>query len=170
MRLVHWSADIVTEVHGKWQVNHTFKPMGFWVSDESRGMESWRRWARDNGFRRYAFRYEYEVMLSPKAKILYLRNHEDIDKFSVKYGYDLLEVSHIQRSRPYIDAIDWKRVAKKYHGIVITPYIYSQRLGTNMWYYPWDCASGCIWNARAIESIRMVREHPRHRINLMRGS
>lgn len=182
MKLIHWSADIVTQVHGRRQeslfdqakpdrerkrMSPLGKPHGFWLSDESRGAHGWKAWCKAEGFRPYSLRYEHEVKLSPKAKILYLRTAKDIDEFADKYGSSLMVL--LGHERPgdderlyggrYIDVIDWKRVAKKYHGIIITPYIWEQRLGRHMWYYGWDCASGCIWNARAIESITMVREY-----------
>jgi len=181
MRLVHWSSDIVTEVHGRRQEplfeqtkpdaqrkrrSGFGKPAGFWVSDEARGVHGWRAWCRAEGFRSYAMRYEHEVELADDAKILYLRTAEDIDKFAGKYGHHLMELLGRSSSMDediwggkYIDMIDWHRVAKKYHGIIITPYQWSQRLGRHMWYYGWDCASGCIWNRRAIKSITMVKEH-----------
>jgi hypothetical protein len=50
--------------------------------------------------------------------------------------------------------IDWYRVAEQYDGIIITPYIYERRLTEyTTWYYSWDCASGCIWNGKAIANI-----------------
>jgi len=53
-----------------------------------------------------------------------------------------------------IDFIDWKKVAKEYNGIEIWPYQW--KCGHDpkcFWYYSWDCASGCIWNARIIEKV-----------------
>lgn len=176
MRLVHYSADIVTKVHGHRQSNPLDpknrssalpgKPKGFWLSDDDE--HGWRQWCKSEGFRTYSLRYEHEVKLSPKARILYLRTAKDIDDFAAKYGFSLLDRLDKAAGRPTfserygrdasIDGIDWHRLTRKYHGIVITPYIWEQRLGKHMWYYTWDCASGCIWNARAIESITMVKE------------
>jgi len=179
MKLRHYSWRIVTEVHGEHQTNgnslnpkklgHSLssKPNGFWVSDETRGAYGWRSWCRDERFRSFAMRYEHEVILSPNAKILYLRSPEDIDRFTKRYGYDNLSRLTYKDGTPLLpnrtwqrfDAIDWHRVAKRYHGIIITPYQWSRRLdGGANWYYTWDCASGCIWNRRAIQSIEMIRE------------
>jgi hypothetical protein len=181
VKLRHFSADIVTQVHGRRQ-ERLFdqtkpdagrkrragfgKPSGFWVSDETRGVHGWRAWCTSERFRSYAMRYEHEVVLSPNARILYLRTAKDIDAFADKYGHSLMtllgkrdEDREIEIwGGKHIDIIDWHRVAKKYHGIIITPYIWSQRLGRHMWYYGWDCASGVIWNARAIESVTMIKE------------
>jgi hypothetical protein len=48
--------------------------------------------------------------------------------------------------------IDWQRVAEQHQGIIITPYQWECRYSID-WYYIWDCASGCIWDPDAIESI-----------------
>ncbi|QBI98814.1 hypothetical protein SEA_BOBBY_184 [Mycobacterium phage Bobby] len=50
------------------------------------------------------------------------------------------------------DWIDWGKVAADYGGIIIAPYQWSRRMDPH-WYYTWDCASGCIWNLEAIESL-----------------
>lgn len=177
MKLVHYSHKIVTEVKGRTQnpskqrrykVAGPGKPFGFWVSDEGRNsVKSWKRWCIEQNFSKWSLRYKHEVTLSPDAKILYLRSHEDIDAFGKKYAdnnspeqqaIDEVAAKHHFSGGRHIITIDWKRVAKKYHGIIITPYIWSQRLGDNYWYHGWDCASGVIWNARAIQSIEMVQE------------
>lgn len=171
MRLVHWSADIVTEVHGRYQVKSEVdkkrkggvgKPLGFWLSVEDRGAHGWRAWCRSERFKAYGFRYEHEIKLVENAKILYLRTPEDIDWFTDEYRDQNSRtnaiIAHIGDKPDTMD-IDWHRVAKKYHGIIITPYQWERRLGMSCtWYYGWDCASGCIWNKRAIKSVTMVKE------------
>ena len=51
-----------------------------------------------------------------------------------------------EESRP-----DWAKVASHYDGIEICPYIESRRNMT--WYYGWDVASGCVWNASGIKEL-----------------
>ncbi len=179
MKLVHWSADIVTTVRGRRQYDpiedggdrrgRADKPNGFWVSDEERGAHGWRKY---NDFRRYAMRYRHEVELVPNAKILYIHTAEELRAFTDKYGYSLIDRLE-KRKHPtppmpgmiwepskMIDGIYWRKLTRKYHGIIITPYIWSQRLEfSTQWYYSWDCASGCIWNPRAIASVKMVKEY-----------
>lgn len=174
MKLRHFSHKIVTDVRGSRQVAKHYlgfgpKPKGFWISDESD--HGWYKWSTGENFRRFSLRFEHEIVLSDKAKILYLRSAKDIDDFADKYqSTHPMSANSIVRNAQrrmedrrvfggdYVYDIDWKRVSQKYHGIIITPYIWEQRLGRHMWYYGWDCASGCIWNARAIESITMIRE------------
>lgn len=52
--------------------------------------------------------------------------------------------------------IDWPKVAKRYGGIEITPYIYKARM-THLWYYGWDVASGCVWLASAVQNIKLLK-------------
>jgi hypothetical protein len=173
MRLVHYSSEIVTSVRGRRQANplahpenvsrsRSDKPNGFWLSDESRGAYGWRSWCKDNQFRSFAMRYEHEIELVPDARILYIRTAEELRKFTEKYGYSLITEICKGRGDPYVshfvDSIKWWKLTRRYHGIIITPYIWEERLGDLQWYYSWDCASGCIWNPRAIASIRVVRE------------
>jgi len=47
------------------------------------------------------------------------------------------------------DMINWEEVSKNWEGIEIVPYIWTARNILN-WYYPWDVASGCIWNLDGI--------------------
>lgn len=51
------------------------------------------------------------------------------------------------------DHINWPMVADRYQGIVIAPYLWSRRMDGGLWYYGWDCASGCIWDAAAVASV-----------------
>ena len=70
-----------------------------------------------------------------------------LDRFTAEYG----------DNERYCRMIQWDRVAERYQGIVITPYIWSRRLEPEThWYYPWDCASGCIWDGEAVESITVL--------------
>jgi hypothetical protein len=52
--------------------------------------------------------------------------------------------------------IDWLRVAQKSAGIIIAPYIWERRLHLP-WYYGWDCASGCVWDAAAVLSVKRLK-------------
>ena len=54
--------------------------------------------------------------------------------------------------------IDWPKVAERYDGIIIAPYQWSRRLDGPMWYYGWDCASGCVWRARAVLELKSMEE------------
>lgn len=71
---------------------------------------------------------------------------EEIDSFTHRYGIPGFFGSPM---------INWPAVAIEYQGVIVAPYSWERR---NSWYYPWDCASGCIWDAAAIESITVDQE------------
>jgi hypothetical protein len=137
--LVDRSAELV--VH--------FKPSGLWVSVE--GKDDWEDWCRAEGFQLDALRCRSEVVLRPKARILWVRAVKGIDGLTRELGRALCPGGD-----PSL-GIDWPQLGEKYDGIIIAPYQWCRRLhmGT-AWYYSWDCASGCIWRPRAIESVRAL--------------
>lgn len=119
-----------------------FKPRGLWVSVD--GEDDWPTWcaAEEYGIGPHRF----VVTLTDTADILHLATPEQIRDFGREYGGD------------YYD-IDWTRVAEKHQGIIIAPYQWSLRLAHEVaWYYPWDAASGCIWDATAIAAVRLATE------------
>jgi hypothetical protein len=153
MRLVHFSAEplgeivsIPQELRGKGM----FKPIGLWVSVEGIG-DGWREWCEAEHFALDRLTVETEIILAPKARILRLSSPDDIDAFSEEWRGP---------PRPYLDGsmlIDWPRLAENYQGIIIAPYIWERRLSDDCrWYYAWDCASGCIWDADAIAEARQL--------------
>lgn len=90
-----------------------------------------------------------EIVLSPTANILRLASGEDLDAFTEEYGFDPYSMRG-----GFIHDIRWPDIAAKYQGIIIAPYIWSRRMTNHtFWYYGWDCASGCIWEANAIEKL-----------------
>lgn len=147
-----------------------FKPWGLWVS--VKGKDDWPWWCEAENFRLDQLAIRTIVHLAKDANIKLITSGPEIEAFTAEYGYDVLEgkggnyplrgkIEHIQ--------IDWQRVAKEYDGIIIAPYLWSHRLawrqedGENVhrvsnWYYGWDCASGCIWNAKAIARFEEMED------------
>jgi len=120
------------------------KPNGLWFSDEG-AEESWLWWCKGEKFGLERFKFANELLID-FSNVLCLKNINDLLQFSDKYSiFDpLLEMN----------AIDWTSVASRYVGIMITPYQWDLRFDKKVeWYYPWDCASGCIWNKTAIHRI-----------------
>lgn len=124
------------------------KPRGFWVSDETCKV-GWREWCLVESFGLGSLTHVHDVRLKPSASVLRLSGGVELDAFTDQYGAELCSGSSIY--------IDWRLVAKDAQGIIITPYIWSRRLDgrSSGWYYSWDCASGCIWDADAIESVAL---------------
>lgn len=148
MRLVHYGAKPLGKIRDTKQGRREelfFKPRGLWVSDDA-CEHNWRWWCEAEDFRVDQLACAQEVTLMPGANVLFLRSVQDIDAFDAEY---VVPGTGFARSYP-----DWLRVAKNHDGIIITPYQWERRLCDKaQWYYSWDCASGCIWNKRAIAAI-----------------
>lgn len=153
-RLIHYSTSYLSEVRSCRQDprRNIGKPNGLWVSVE--GEDDWANWCKDNDFG--CLDYATEVVLRQSANVLRLSSACDLDEFHAKHSY----VAH----RYGVDLgnrtdIDWTAIAKSYDGIIIAPYVWSRRLNFDKsgcvsdWYYGWDCSSGCIWNASAVDRL-----------------
>lgn len=150
-QLVHYSGSPVSQVLSVEQEDHPhFKPRGFWLSVDGND-DGWKEWCEGERFAPAKLTHIHDVILFAKANILRLKNSADILAFDAEYKSELAQgISYF--------SIDWKTVARKYQGIIIAPYVWEQRLSLDaQWYYAWDCASGCIWDADAIESITLRR-------------
>lgn len=128
------------------------KPDGLWVSVEEEGGFGWKEWCEGEDWGLLGLRYRSEIVLAADANVLRLSSAHDIDEFSARFRGSSAETN-------YMRGIDWKLVADAYSGIIIAPYIWERRLheGTS-WYYGWDCASGCIWDAAAVAEIRRLED------------
>lgn len=174
MRLVHFSGEPVAAPRSTDRATQPdpnerdlhFKPRGLWVSDEDTDAEiGWLEWSKGESFRLDSFKHAYEVTLTDEpGAILYLRSVGDIDQFTQTYGIipewrrklDAVMPLYDDGRQRY-DYCDWPRVASLFKGIVITPYQWERRLHSEAaWYYTWDCASGCIWDATAITGWREI--------------
>lgn len=129
------------------------KPRGLWVSVEGNG-DGWREWCEAEDFRT-DWTHAYDVTLTEGANILLLSTPYDLDDFTE----DFERVRDDARPWRHGLHIDWRRVAEEYDGIIITPYQWRRRMEL-MWYYGWDCASGCIWRSDAIAALNQVEVRP----------
>lgn len=123
------------------QTSPLFKPTGLWVSVQ--GEEDWPSWCRLEEFGNIDSKLKYFVTLKNSANILNIQTDIEIVEFTDRYKADLP------------GWVDWRKVAKKYDGIIIPVYKWKYRLDPyTLWYYCWDCASGCIWNVKnTVKSI-----------------
>lgn len=149
MRLIHYSDKYLTRVRSKAHDSHRtgpYKTPGLWFSVE--GDHDWKRWCEAEGFRLDQLKCATEIILKDDAKILRLRGAAAIDKFTADYG---------GQAAPdiFLRGINWPAVRAKYQGLIIAPYCWPRRLAPHTsWYYGWDCASGVIWDAKAIKELR----------------
>jgi len=122
------------------------KPRGLWVSAD--GEDDWPTWCKAEGYRLDRLVNRFVVTLSDEANILHLTTVREVLEFSNEY-MDQNEPEWLRGWR-----IDWPKLAEKYQGIIIAPYQWALRSDDRTrWYWGWDVASGCIWDASAIQSV-----------------
>jgi hypothetical protein len=142
------------------------KPWGLWISVEDYEDDTtWKSWCESESFRLRCLTHRHKIILKESANILVLSSHEQIIEFSKQYPHndpaDYERFITRNRELPYVYMVKWKEVKAKYDGIIIAPYIWEARFCTcATWYYPWDCASGCIWNLECIESFELFEIIP----------
>ncbi|MBV8594525.1 MAG: hypothetical protein JOZ27_09525 [Caulobacteraceae bacterium] len=120
------------------------KPRGLWVSVE--GPDDWKSWCEAEGYGLDRLAYVYEVTLAESANVVWVEGEAAFDAFDREWA--------IIPGDEWGLGVRWRDLAQIYDGIVIAPYLWSRRLGP-LWYYGWDCASGCIWNVAAIAETRL---------------
>lgn len=157
MDLIHFSAEPTHVIRSMPQhPEPSFKPQGFWVSDE--GCEdSWKTWCETEEFALDRLTYRTRVYLRPDHQVCILDTVAAILRFTDDYSAypDYMQEFPWRERQGY--SIDWACVAKDYQGLIITPYQWGLRLhhGT-FWYYGWDVAGGCIWDASAVERLEYL--------------
>jgi hypothetical protein len=122
----------------------SFKPNGFWLSDETQ--YGWKEWCENACYGSTEYKTDFQVDLK---NILVLDTDEKILEFSKTHL-----IKNEERSVFVFDDdfIDWEKVINKYDGILISPY--SKILGYKLcWYNSWDCASICVWNLMCLTQI-----------------
>ena len=126
------------------------KPVGFWITDDSE--DCWRTWCINENFRLDELTHKHEIILD-ESDILIIRNAAELERFNQEFSVVEIEPGTLFRDSYII----WREVARRYSGIIITPYQWQYRLNEDFcWYYVWDCAGGCIWKASAIREIRLI--------------
>lgn len=121
-----------------------FKPSGLWYSVNG----EWEEWCASEMPGWIEGGLLYEITLADE-KMLRITTLDELDAF------------HAKHSTPYLGqmlTIDWRAVAEEWDGIEIAPYQYKRRHTKDfLWYYVWDCASGCIWRPRGA-SFKLIRD------------
>lgn len=164
-----WPPRDYTQTNRKEGWGHPPHPEGLWVS--VKGEDDWPSWCQSEQFRLEALAVCTRVVLASEANVRLVEGEQQLLAFDAEYGidYDYGGAVPFTHRR-----IDWIKLAKDYDGLIIAPYVRSCRLpmerGTpkarvSDWYYPWDCASGVIWRARAIAAFEndVVMRQPRRK-------
>lgn len=148
--LTHYSHEATLDPQSKEQKTKSDrKPQGLWVSVE--GEYGWREWGMENEYG--CFDHRFSVTLAEGHKVLITDDLIGFHRRFKKAWYP---------DHPYsYEYIQWEEVAREYQGIVIPTYHWEFRFDTPVsdWYYGWDCASGCIWDAAAIASVTYDSEY-----------
>jgi hypothetical protein len=159
MKLVHYSASPLGELrlgmpHPGYR--SLMKPAGLWVSDDDDCENSWPAWCAAEKFGLDRLTHAHDVELVPGANVLILSTPADIDAFGAEWAVVPEWAGPIMRGASPGSGmwLNWPEVMTRYDGLVITPYVWERRLEA-LWYNVWDCASGCIWQPRAIASIKL---------------
>jgi hypothetical protein len=166
LTLVHYSAGRLDEIKSCDQPERLSaygKPKGLWVAVESPqdDWNGWRAWCERERSALDKFEYAVRIYLRDGANVALVSGTNGVEAFHDRFGRSIPE-HPAYRSR----GIDWKDVAKSYSGIIIAPYIWEFRPWMKpSWYYAWHCASGCIWDAGAIqcaEALLSFKKPGRH--------
>jgi hypothetical protein len=145
LQLSHWSEEpelvprsVEQKLHVDGYRSEFDKPCGLWVSVD--GEDGWEAWCTSENFGGL-HTYRYRVRLTKGSNVLHIDNELGVRVFREKYGR--------QSDRSYCSMyIAWEDVARDYQGLIIAPYQWPCRMDER-WYYGWDCASGCLWDAAA---------------------
>ena len=143
MKLSHFSDAETIEPYSVEQSARTIKPTGLWVSVD--GPYDWPSWCRAEDFDIGPIRHRVELDDGP----LILSTAQEVCDFHDEFG---------EAIGPRTVGLNWERVAGLWPGVIIAPYQWSVRRDGPLWYYAWDCASGCIWDASVITSVERVTE------------
>lgn len=125
-----------------------YKPHGLWYSVDS----EWWDWCTGESFdaieSKRAFRLDLDT-----SDFLVISTLAAIDQFTEEYATVPLYPGADMKQ------VDWVRVAAKYKGMEIAPYLHARRFDVDfMWYYGWDVASGCLWDYSAFRGAKLIYE------------
>jgi hypothetical protein len=118
------------------------------------GEDDWPSWCHSEGFCEDRLVHRFRITLADDANILQLVGEGGIRSLTQEYGVTPQGITGRFGLRDS-HWIDWPRIAQQYKGVIISPYCWGSRLEV-AWYYGWDCASGCIWDASAIASVAEI--------------
>ena len=117
------------------------KPWGLWYACG----DAWFQWTTSE-MPEWVEGWQYLYELNITEAVLQLPTPEEILAFDERYRF---------RDAPYESYINWAAVANDFPGLEICPYQFSLRYSLR-WYYGWDVASGCIWDARGVEEMHPI--------------
>jgi len=151
IELSHFTREPLTEIRPAQQEGRKkiWKPAGLWVSVD--GEHDWLTWCQAEDYNVEGLKHRYRIVLKDFAmeRLLHIKTVPELDAFTHLYG---------DRARDPLltcDYIDWALLASEHAGIIISPYQWERRM-EYLWYYGWDCASGCIWDPTVIDHFELI--------------
>ncbi len=159
MKLIHYSSKEISSLEFREYdpIPPIMKPNGLWFSVEElpdADSVTWKEWCESENFRIENLSFPYEIILNDNASILHLKSEGEIFQFNKHYRFSAGNYD----SPLHAYMVNWVEVKKEYQGIIIAPYQWDCRLSpTCIWYYGWDCASGCIWDITCIKYFLLLK-------------
>lgn len=132
-----------------------FKPYGLWLSVD--GRDDWPAFISGEKWDEGRIARRFIITLPPRLNVLRLKTLSALHNFTEKYQFTPPGVPQSEWLNHFID---WGKVKSAYDGIIISPYQWRARLSEGtFWYYPWDCASGCVWNLAGVTAAEDTNWH-----------
>ena len=174
MVLIHVSKQKIHKPKSIKQIDKSIKPNGLWYAPNI----IWLNYMT-NVLKKKIPKYTYIIKLNytdlnnkDKNKVLQIKNIDDFDNFTFKYGY-----MHKTTVGTHI-MIHWEKVEHDFAGVEVIPFIKERtylvnenaikkynkngfKLKSNSymqltWLYGWDVDSGVVWNEKAIELFTQI--------------
>ena len=151
-----------------------FRPWGVYFSDDT--SDNWPAWCVNWQHRLDELTHKHKIVLDER-NILIIRDARALEEFSWEYTVldPQLAARHAFTPCPGVafgelgtvpavcpgTYIDWRRVASRYDGFIVSPYQDGASLKTiNGWYRYWPWGVGCVWKKSAILNIRLLEINP----------
>lgn len=180
-RMIHLSAKKIKKLCSVEQKKDFIKPKGLWYSSKDIWLNYYNENIKDDN--EFVYKYIYQLKLHTskkmtKNKIYRIKDIKSFDNFTFEYG-----IIHKSKylSFAYDVFIDWVKVSKYCAGIEVIPFLNERskirnkdviklyksnfltikgkikNISLTTWLYPFDVASGCVWNINAIKSIKQIK-------------
>ena len=149
-RLIHYSKTPLTKVrstrHNDQSVG-AYKTPGLWISVE--GDDDWLNWCKGENWNLDSIVHATEIVLSKEADVRTIGGASQLDAFTAEFS--------LKNVLAWDRGLDWPAIRSRWQGLIIAPYCWERRLSQHThWYYGWDCASGVIWDAKAVKEVRAI--------------
>jgi hypothetical protein len=155
---VHISSKPIIEVYDTvdmidYNIN-LLKPIGLWYGFNDSWKDFGRGWL---DMEEYGYEYELDVDTS---KLLVVDSWDKVQYMMDRY----LNIETFGSTKLEMGYIDWKRISSEYMGIEFPEYdelgmrniFLKPKMMSYLWLHTLDVSSGCIWNSKAIRSIRKI--------------